>query len=468
MHVIARRADAPPAELGGAELHAIVEPPLVGPGSGQPAAEHLAYAAAVYREVAEIHARTPVDAVLTPLWCCEGVVCALDDRFPTVVSCMTSMTTMDELSARPATLEERQLIALEGATLRRARYVHALTRAALQKALADYAAEPVQTGYVPRGVADRARTPAPEPTPAWDGMRGPRLLFAGRLERRKGVDVLLDAARRLAAEGTEFGLVLAGRDTTETETGEPYRTAFERQSGADPALAERVRFAGPVTDAELERLYHGADLVCAPSRYESHGVVLVEAMMFGNPIVACAAGGMPEVVRDGANVLLAEPGDADSLVSCMRRLIDDAELRRRFGERSRALYEERFEAGAAALGMASFLAEVSANHRRADDPPDDLAGRLAPVVGEVLELDGAAAGKAAAELLAPAAAAWRAAALDAEQRRGAWQDRALVAEQERSAAEAALAVVTGSRSWRLTGAPRRLVARLRGKLVRGR
>jgi hypothetical protein len=459
--VIARAADAPPADLGGAELHAIVEPPLVGPGEGRPAAEHLAYAAAVYREVARIHARSPVDAVLAPLWCCEGVVCSLDDRFPTVVSCMTSMTTMDELSARPATREERELIALEGATLRRARYAHALTRAGLQKALADYAAEPALTGYVPRGVSDRARGPEPEPTGAWDGMRGPRVLFAGRLEHRKGVDVLLEAARRLAAESTEFGLVLAGRDTNATATGEPYRTAFERQYGAEPELARRVRFVGPVDDTELERLYRGADLLCGPSRYESHGVVLVEAMMFGKPIVACAAGGMPEVVEDGANALLAEPGDADSLVRCMRRLIDDAELRRRYGTRSRALYEERFEAGAAAAGMATFLAEVGAQHERASAPPDDLADRLTAVVGEVLELDSAEAGRAAEELLAPSADAWRAAALDAERRRGAWQDRALMAESERSAAQAALAAVTGSLFWRLIGGLRRVAARLR-------
>src|SRR5204862_4947730 len=148
-------------------------------------------------------------------------------------------------------------------------------------------------------------------------------------------------AKRRTGEEMRFSLVLVGPDSEDTDTGEPYRLRFEREPGRDRALAGRVHFAGAVTDEELHRLYGRADVVCAPSRFESHGVVLVEAMMHGRPIVTSDAGGVPEVVEEGGNALLAQPGDPDSLAECLRRVVGDPELRRRLGGRSRALFEER-------------------------------------------------------------------------------------------------------------------------------
>jgi hypothetical protein len=386
---------------------------------------------------------------------------------------MTSMTTIHELRGAAATEEVRQLIALERATIARARHLHGLTRAALERTLADYGGRPADTEVVGRGLADRAgpdraARPSPDATP--------EVLFVGRLERRKGVPVLLDAARRLAAGGVAFSLVLAGPDGDDTETGEPYRRAFEREAAA---LAARVTFAGAVSDAELDDLYRRADLVCVPSRYESHGVVLVEAMMFGKPIVACAAGGVPEVVEENGNALLAEPGDAGSLATELRRLIEDDELRSRFGSRSRALYEERFDADAVSAAMERFLGRVSDAHARAGTAPADLGDRLAGVVREVLPLDPAAAAAIAGELLSPPEAAWLAATVTAERERTAWQERAHEAERQlgewRARAveaerqrEAAPASRSGPRPWRIAPrlvrrALRRLAACRRGR-----
>jgi glycosyltransferase involved in cell wall biosynthesis len=470
VHVITRSLDADGLRLGGAMVHAVGAP---APRVRSAALDQLAHAAAVHRTVAEIHEREGVDVVVTPLWGCEGMVCMLDDRFPTVVSCMTSMKTIQELRGGAVAGEEAELIALERAVMSRARWVHGLTRSALDKTLADYDASPVGSEIVGRGLADRGGRDG-GPGRRRDGP--PEILFVGRLERRKGVSVLLDAARRLAAEGTEFSLVLAGPDSGDTETGEPYRAAFERGTdGQSPP--GRVRFAGAVSDDELEDLYGRADVVCVPSRYESHGVVLVEAMMFGKPIVACRAGGVPEVVEEGGNALLAAPGDVDSLAGSLRRVIVDEELRRRLGARSRSLYSERFEAGAAGAAMEGFLGRVSAAHPRVGAASSDLAGRLAAVVEEVLALDGGAAAATAGELLSPppeawgAAAleaerdreAWRARALEAERQVGEWRARALEAERQREAGEAALASVSSSRWWRLTAPLRRLTYALRNR-----
>ena len=105
-----------------------------------------------------------------------------------------------------------------------------------------------------------------------------------------------------------------------------------------------MRFTGEVSDADLVGLYAGADIVCAPSRYESHGIVLLEAMMFGKPIVTCAVGGIGEVITPDHDGLFVAPDDAQALAHGLRRLIADPPLQARLGLAARRTYEERFEA----------------------------------------------------------------------------------------------------------------------------
>src|SRR5262249_4996186 len=82
---------------------------------------------------------------------------------------------------------------------------------------------------------------------------------------------------------------------------------------------------------KLRGFYRACDIFAAPSRFESFGLILLEAMMFAKPIVCCRAGGMPEVVVEDETGLLAEPGDPASLERCLARLIEDPALRRRLG-----------------------------------------------------------------------------------------------------------------------------------------
>ncbi|HEY8770751.1 MAG TPA: glycosyltransferase family 4 protein, partial [Thermoleophilaceae bacterium] len=186
------------------------------------------------------------------------------------------------------------------------------------------------------------------------------------------MDVLPEAVSALIEEGHDVTLDLAGPDTPHTESDRTYREAFE--AGAPAAVAERVSFAGPVADERLHELYAAADVVCQPSRYESHGIVLVEAMMFGKAIVTSLAGGIPEVVEDGGNALLAEPGDGASLANALRIAVESEELRRRLAARSRELFLERFEIGVVARAMSRLLEDAIRPHeaRPADPSPTAL------------------------------------------------------------------------------------------------
>ncbi len=95
-------------------------------------------------------------------------------------------------------------------------------------------------------------------------------------------------------------------------------------------------------DPELCALLDRADVVCQPSSYESHGIVLVEAMMWGKPVLSTRAGGISEVLEGDRNALLAAPGDVASTTAALRTLIDRPDLRGAFGRRSRERFERYF------------------------------------------------------------------------------------------------------------------------------
>src|SRR5207248_10995934 len=135
--------------------------------------------------------------------------------------------------------------------------------------------------------------------------------------------------------------VLAGKDTPNTQTRKTYREAFLQAHSHEPALLARVQFTGAVSESELYQLYADSDIFCLPSRYESFGLVLLEAMMFGKPVVGVNVGGMPEIVVAGGNGFLAEPANVDSLAHNLRRLISSKSLRAEFGACSRRLFEDK-------------------------------------------------------------------------------------------------------------------------------
>lgn len=399
VHVLTGVSDTPAPVLRGVSIRTVPVPPAprrrggADPGS---APLDLMHAAAVYREVRRIHEREePVDAVLAPLWRSEGAVCALDERFPTIVSCMTSLRTLWELDGRYQEVADiDELLALERGALERSRYLHGLTESVLCKTIADFHLHPQATAVIGRGLRDRGRSTKAQS----DDRRVVRVLFVGRLERRKGVDVLLAAARELIEDGVAVEFTLAGANADPS-----FRAVFEREAVGRPALSDAVHFAGSVSDAELHGLYADCDIVCVPSRYESHGVVLIEAMMFGRPIVTCDSGGIGEVVSDQDNALVSPPDDPHALAESLRRVAASADLREKLGARGRETYEQRFDAGAVARQMLSFLERVIGIHHPA---VSDVAGRLGTLLADELALAPEDARALAGELLEPPASAW--------------------------------------------------------------
>jgi glycosyltransferase involved in cell wall biosynthesis len=158
----------------------------------------------------------------------------------------------------------------------------------------------------------------PPPLPRGDGAR--RLLAVGRLERQKGFDVLVDAVARSIAGGADLRLDICGEGTQRASL----QARIERHG-----VAERIRLLGQRDDVARRMLE--ADVLVHPARWEGFGLVLLEAMRAGLPVIATRVGAIPEVVADGVSGLLVEPDDAAGLAAALDLVATDDALLARLG-----------------------------------------------------------------------------------------------------------------------------------------
>ena len=311
------------------------------PGLAVPA-DMWAYSASLRDEVERMHADRPVDVVHVPNWDAEGLAVVLDGRLPVLLELHTPMATVSETNPMlfPAASERvQQVLAMERLCYERVGHVLASSPAIVEEIESRYG---VKLGADGLQVVPHGLPPVPAPGTPRRVEGAVNLLFLGRLERRKGIDTLLEAVVPVLQEVPELVATLAGDDDIPGEGGTTYRAAFE--AGPGRGLGDRVRFVGRVPDRELAAYYAGCDFLVVPSRYESFGLVLLEGMMLGKPVIAGDAGGMRYIVEDGGNGFRFPPGDAVALADAIRRLATSAELRERFGRRSREIYEERYTA----------------------------------------------------------------------------------------------------------------------------
>jgi len=205
-----------------------------------------------------------------------------------------------------------------------------VSNAALELGARPFLSSP-RVRVIPNGVdVDLFRSAAPAELPA-----GRRLLFVNRLDPRKGFAVAVEAFALLAAEHPDLWLVVAGDG--------PERGAVSR---LPPDLRDRVLMLGAVPHGRLPAYHAAADAFVGPARGgESFGIVLVEAMAAGLPVVASDIEGWREVVRDGVDGLLVPPSDPAALAAAVRRVLEDPDLATRLSRAGRDRSERyRWEA----------------------------------------------------------------------------------------------------------------------------
>jgi glycogen(starch) synthase len=229
------------------------------------------------------------------------------------------------------------------AGLRRADAVTACSRFVLDDAERRFGLGEGRGAVVPNGV-DLERG---EPRSALELPFERFVLGLGRLVEKKGFDLLLDAFARIAAEHPAVGLVIGGDG--------PAREGL-RARAQTLGLGDRVVLPGTLSRGQVAWAMANAAAFVLPSRVEPFGIVVLEALQAGRPVVVSSRGGAPEIVRDGREGLVVDPFDTATLARAIGRLLEDGALGRRLalaavaraeafsweliGERYRAIYRD--------------------------------------------------------------------------------------------------------------------------------
>ncbi len=154
----------------------------------------------------------------------------------------------------------------------------------------------------------------------------PYVLAIGRHVPQKGFDVLLHAMSRIQNRKEPCDLILAGDGTEHTAL---------KALAVELGLEANVLFPGRVNHADAMSLFAGCKVFVLPSRHEPFGIVNLEAMAVGKPIVASRVGGVPEIVTDAENGLLVSPDDPDALAAAISKLLNDEVMQLALGNAGR-------------------------------------------------------------------------------------------------------------------------------------
>ncbi|WP_060665001.1 glycosyltransferase family 4 protein [Bacillus sp. CHD6a] len=151
------------------------------------------------------------------------------------------------------------------------------------------------------------------------------ILFLGRMVPEKGIKTIIDAAKKINETSLECLFILAGKG--------PYLSDFKalvKQAG----LEKHVLFIGHVNEIEKATLLERCDMLVVPSVYEPFGIVAIEGMAAGKPVIGAKTGGLSSIIKDGENGLMFEPGNAIDLCEKIYSLIDNPTLCSQLGEKA--------------------------------------------------------------------------------------------------------------------------------------
>lgn len=301
------------------------------------------------------------DRVFLPEW--AGLAALVPKTVPLVTNLATSIRLSNEVSGVPeaALPRDRRAIAAvqswcEDRQMRRSDGVVPISRAMLERTgrltpglpEARVVRNCIDVEEV-RAAADAARLPE-----SWPDDEAPILLFLGRLERKKGVEVAVRAFAELVETHPTARLVLAG--SSGDARFEPTRQ--DLVALVPEAARDRVVFLGHVEGPALYRGIRSATAVLCPSLWEGFGQVALEAKALGSPVVVTTGSGFDDFCTDDADSLMVAPGDVRELARAAHRLLADPALRLRLAERATAEIG-RFTADAVAPDVVAAVRELS-------------------------------------------------------------------------------------------------------------
>lgn len=366
--------------VAGIWVHRIVTQSVVGDYSGEnlPVVV-LGYSAAIAAEIERIQPRRQFQVVCGPIFDLEPLIALRRSGIATVVSLQTTYKLA--LPHKPdwtgnawyRASHVDKIISKERELLETAPFLLANSPGLVADLEDRYGVEllPERVQIISHGIADPVNEVGSLEAWVRTDPRSVRVLFVGRLELRKGVDILLDALPKLLRDYRWLEVDLVGEDDIEIQ-GSPLRARYEDRWRRERVDTARVRFHGKVSREVLLRHYADCDLFVAPSRYESFGLIYVEAMAFSKPVIAMAVGGVTDLVEDGVSGLLIAEDSPHLLAAAIGRLVDDSECRLAMGAAGRQIYERRFAVERMLDAGEAYFRNIAKNHVLQCSPPIDV------------------------------------------------------------------------------------------------
>jgi glycosyltransferase involved in cell wall biosynthesis len=311
------------------------------------------------------------DVVEYPECGAEGLFFSLSRKWPTVAHLHTPLVLLVEHSGHKGGVSDRVAGYLEGLSVRRADMITSPSQA-----LADWTRERfhlknhrISVIPYPAPVQDQTTNAVPV-----EASGQSRVLLVGRLEFNKNPEVIVRAAKQVLEKVTEAEFIFAGG--TKLRDGVDYQhwlTDLAEKCG----VASRMHFLGHQERQDVAALQRTASVIVVPSRWESLGYVVLEAMIAARPIVASRVGGIPEVIRHGETGLLVDPEDTGGWAQAIIALLTDHERARQMGIRAREDALDRFDPATIAAQRETIYREaIRLHHRRRSRQQDDSSSCL--------------------------------------------------------------------------------------------
>lgn len=304
----------------------------------------LEYSLSVFAKLKEIIKKYNIDIVESPNLSAESIIYTFSKKAPLVTRLHTAYFEVVKNLNWPMSFDRRLSCLLEDTLILKSDLVSCSTNAHATKIVSKIKIDVNKIKIIPLGVG------LPPLAQGYDGGNSKDLevLFVGRLEKRKGVHVLLEAVPLILEEIPNVQFILIGRDTFVSSDYVSFSGPKERSfkesllNSLAAKYKKNVHFLGYIRNEDLFPYFRSCNLFVAPSLYESFGLVYIEAMSYGKPVVATNVGGIPEVVSNERDGILVEPNNSESLAQAIIRLLKDKELNRFMGQNARRTVEQRF------------------------------------------------------------------------------------------------------------------------------
>jgi len=320
-------------------VHKIVPEPMDFLGLSEDmyiAEKNLSYSYSAGLKLLELIDKFGIQIVEGPLWDGEGFVFSLVNPIPLVVRLETPLFKVAEIQRWQMTKDLKFVNWMEGETVRRAEKAIAISKDIGTLIGNHHTISSEKIELCPLGI----EVPDESLLLRDKKKKVPDVLFVGRLEKRKGVETLFKAIPIVLEEVPDAQFHIVGKDTNLTPNGGSYREFLLQNLGKK--YHKNVWFVGYVDDNELKDFYRNCDIFVAPSLYESFGLIYLEAMAWGKPVIGCDAGGAREVIMNGKTGYLVPPDTPGDLANAIIDILSDDELGEKMGINARKRVEETY------------------------------------------------------------------------------------------------------------------------------